>query len=126
MESGGVLGREGAQAASLIHWPMVVAVQRQEVGLPKARQIGRDHVSGLRQLGPDLPKRSRGARKSVQKQHGGPGRLTCRDEGQLRAAGQTKSLPGRRAHFRAPLLDRLTSRNIHAEAIYQPVAQLAR
>jgi hypothetical protein len=41
MESGGVLGREGAQAASLIHWPMVVAVQRQEVGLPKARQIGR-------------------------------------------------------------------------------------
>jgi hypothetical protein len=77
----------------------------------------RDHVGGLRQLGHDLPKRSRGARKSVQKQHGGPGRLTCRDEGQLRAAGQTKSLPGRRAHFRATLFDRLTSRNIYAEAI---------
>src|SRR5688572_31107501 len=47
----------------------------------KARQIRRDHVSGLGQLGDDVPKHSRGARRSVQEQHGGPGRLACRDEG---------------------------------------------
>ena len=41
---------------------------------------------------------SRRARESVQEQHGGLGRITCREEGQLRAAGQAKSLPGRRAH----------------------------
>ena len=85
--------------------------RRQDVGLAKARQIGRDHVGGLRQLGYDLSKRSRGARKSVQEQHGRLGRLTCRDEGQLRAAGQAKSLPGRRAHVRTTLLDRLITRN---------------
>ena len=89
---------------------------RQDVGLAKARQIGRDHVGGLRQLGHDLPKHSRGARKAVQEQHGGLGRLTCRDEGQLRAAGQAKSLPGRWAHVRTPLLDRLIARNVCAEA----------
>ena len=68
--------------------------RRQNVRLAEARQIRRDHVCDLRQLGHDLTKIVRRARKAVQEQHRGLGRVTCRDEGQLRAAGQAKSLTG--------------------------------
>jgi hypothetical protein len=39
------------------------------------------------------------ARKSVQEQHRRLGSLTCRDKGQLSAAGEAKSVTGRRAHI---------------------------
>ena len=60
----------------------------------------------------------------MQEQHGGLGRLTCRDERQLRADGLVKSLPDRLAHVRTPLLDRLIACNVYREAILPSGAHL--
>jgi hypothetical protein len=60
--------------------------RRQNIRLAKARQLRRDHIRGLRELGQDLSKSARGAGKAVQEQHCGHRRVPRRDEGQLRAA----------------------------------------
>ena len=64
-------------------------------------------VRGVRQLGHDLTKIVGRARKAVQEQQRGLGRVTCGDEGQLGAAGQAETLTERWAHTRTPFLDPL-------------------